>query len=136
LTHLQSIVLSGKYDDLDRDEGETIYYSGSRSHENTNPNHPGDSTTYTRALKRSMQTRKPVRVLRAASSKNPYAPSVGIRYDGLYEVVALSNPINPNGGMYERFKLVRQNGGQPSLGSFTSPTSQQSHDYSHVKDGY
>lgn len=94
-----------RYEDLDRDNGETLYYSGSGSHSNTDPNKPSPSTTGTRCLKASYHTGKPIRVLRGGNGK--HSPSVGIRYDGLYKVVSMNRPRNNSGGLYEQFRLVR-----------------------------
>lgn len=99
-----SIVIANKYDDLDTDDGDTIYYSGSNSHTNTDPNRPAESTNNTKALKASVRTQNPVRVLRSGGSsavvnrsKNSYLPEAGFRYDGLYRVVSMRTPKNRNG---------------------------------------
>lgn len=97
-----SIVASQMYHELDRDEGEILYYSGSASHSNENPLAPAPSSSGTKALIVSMASRRPVRVLRsggALGSKNssPFAPSCGIRYDGLYEIVKKLTPKNARG---------------------------------------
>lgn len=100
-----SIVVSNKYADLDRDHGDTLFYSGSNSHKNDDPTRPAPSSTGTKALKASRRTGNPVRVLRAAGtgagahagSRNQWAPERGIRYDGLYRVVRMLTPRNNNG---------------------------------------
>lgn len=132
-----SIVVSGTYDDLDSDKGETIFYSGSKSHQNTDPNYAGDSTNATRALKKSLATQRPVRVLRSANRKRYLAPAVGMRYDGLYRVTAQLLAKNQRGGLYEQFKLERLPG-QPDLDTIArdSPTLQQRRDYYKIQDGY
>ncbi|CAJ2504381.1 Uu.00g117750.m01.CDS01 [Anthostomella pinea] len=111
-----SIVLSGKYHDLDRDLGDIIFYSGSGSHTNEDPNKPNESTSGTKSLKASIASQNPVRVLRSgasASGNNEYFPPCGIRYDGLYRVEALFLNKNTKGGMYEQFKLRRLPGQTP-----------------------
>lgn len=90
------------YDDLDQDHGDILFYSGSNSHENKDPNVPAPSTAGTKALKISRITRKPVRVLRSGGTynskkSNRFSPSCGIRYDGLYQVVDELLPKNKKG---------------------------------------
>jgi len=88
-TGAYSVVTSGgAYEELDEDRGDTMYYSGPRSHVNTDPKKPFPSTNATNALKTSQRTGRPVRVLRAAGaggskSGSKWRPTVGIRYDGL-----------------------------------------------------
>ena len=109
-----------------------VYYSGSGSHANKDTKQPGKSTNCTIALNTSIKTGEHLRVLRSALAKD-YAPAVGIRYDGLYKVVSIRHPLNPNGGMYEQFKLQRC-GGQPSLSIVnSSPTAQQIKDFEQIK---
>ncbi|KAI1858471.1 uncharacterized protein JN550_012604 [Neoarthrinium moseri] len=126
-----SVVVTDLYHDLDRDEGDILYYSGSNSHDNENRDRPAESSAGTKALKASLASGRPVRVLRSGGStltktKSSFAPSCGIRYDGLYRVVQKLTPINKKGGMYEQFKLMRLPG-QPSLADIRkrSPTRQQ-----------
>jgi len=105
-----SIVVSGKYDDLDKDEGEVLRYSADGSHKNTDPKEIARTSNKTVALQRSLETQKPVRVLRSHSGKSRYYPSVGIRYDGLYRVVKVQYPFNQYGGKFEQFVLEREDG--------------------------
>ncbi|KAI6897011.1 hypothetical protein D0869_04975 [Hortaea werneckii] len=105
-----SIVVSGQYELLDTDRGTYLYYSGSGSVDNTDPRQPAPSTTGTMALHTSLGNGNPVRVLRSSTGKSRYAPSFGMRYDGLYTVVSVSYPTNAKGGMYEQFKLERREG--------------------------
>lgn len=97
---------------MDRDEGNIIYYSGSNSHANTDPNNAHISNG-TKSLQRSMLDNRQLRVLRNASGHSQYAPAVGIRYDGLYKIVTEEKRYNMNGGAYLRFKLARQDGQPP-----------------------
>jgi hypothetical protein len=98
-----SIVVSSKYEDLDVDYGNILYYSGSDSHDNDNPDQPGPSSNGTKALTASWQNQNPVRVLRSGGSRvsnaggNNHLPSCGIRYDGLYRVTAVLHKINGKG---------------------------------------
>lgn len=103
-----SIVVSNNYEDLDNDKGETLYYSGSNSHNNRDPMVPAPSSTGTKALKASIRTRHPVRVLRSggqqnSSRANAWLPDCGLRYDGLYQVVALRERINKKGLWIPRY---------------------------------
>ncbi|KAI8951586.1 hypothetical protein F4801DRAFT_544454 [Xylaria longipes] len=107
-----SIVVAGTYEDLDTDNGDTLYYSGSNSHNNTDPRRAAPASQGTKALHASIATRNPVRVLRSGGAfgtrnQNPYLPSCGLRYDGLYRVVHFQQRINQNGGLYDQFKLAR-----------------------------
>ncbi|KAK2779568.1 ydg sra domain-containing protein [Colletotrichum kahawae] len=97
-----SIVKSGgTYDSLDEDQGDIIFYSGSGAHkcEDINPK----NSDGTEMLYKSLENKEPVRVLRAAPKKanaGLYSPSVGIRYDGLYDVVRRTKAFNDKGGAY------------------------------------
>ncbi|KAI1809993.1 hypothetical protein GGS20DRAFT_580235 [Poronia punctata] len=107
-----SIVVSNSYHELDNDRGNTLYYSGSNSHKNTNPNQTAPASIGTQALHASFRNRQPVRVLRAGNATrraagNPHLPSCGIRYDGLYRVVQVRERTNMVGGLYEQFRLDR-----------------------------
>lgn len=139
-TGAYSIVTSGgAYEELDEDRGNTLYYSGSRSHDNTDPKKPFPSSPGTLALKASQRTHNPVRVLRAAGaggkkSGSSWRPTVGIRYDGLNLVQSMQLKTNMNGGLYEQFKLVRMDG-QPAL-SKARPTAAEIRDYDKREYGY
>lgn len=133
-TGAYSVVISGHYDDLDKDLGDIVYYSGSRSHENKDPQNPPESSQGTRALQASLASQRPVRVLRAASGKSICAPIVGLRYDGLYTVASTDYARNLKGGLYEQFKLVRQDGQLPI--DLSRPTPKEQSDYAKVQRGY
>ncbi|KAL7620920.1 hypothetical protein AAE478_008231 [Parahypoxylon ruwenzoriense] len=136
-----SIVVSDNYDDLDDDRGEKLYYSGSNSHDNDDPTRPAPSSSGTMALKASLATGNPVRVLRSggpySSKKNRWLPECGVRYDGLYRVVALRERKNTKGGLYEQFVLEREPG-QPPLEELqrSSPTSRQKFELGQIQLGY
>ena len=129
-----SVVVSGQYDDLDEDYGNSLYYSGSGSHDNPDPKRPADSTADTRSLHTSMHTQKSVRVLRSSKGKSKWSPTVGLRYDGLYRVVSVETPFNGKGGKYEQFKLVRLEGQKPIDKSRPSP--KELEDFNKMKDDY
>ncbi|KAG9222839.1 hypothetical protein PLEOSDRAFT_1101745 [Pleurotus ostreatus PC15] len=93
-----SIALSGGYED-DIDLGYAFTYTGAGGRDlkgtKTNPKNlrtaPQDSdqtfeNRSNKALLKSVETRKPVRVIRGYKLKSKYAPSEGYRYDGLYVV--------------------------------------------------
>jgi len=140
-TGAYSVVTSGgAYEELDEDRGNTLYYSGSRSHDNTDPKKPFPSSSGTLALKASQRTHNPVRVLRAAGaggkkSGSSWRPTVGIRYDGLYHVQDMKLKANMNGGLYEQFKLVRLDG-QPDLNNKARPTASEIRDFYEREKGY
>jgi hypothetical protein len=136
------VTAGGTYEELDQDKGDVLFYSGSNSHKNTDPQEPFASSNATLALKASQRLYKPVRVLRSAGTSKSSAaatlrPRVGIRYDGLYHVVAMQLKTNTNGGLYEQFKLERMEG-QPPLGDFVKsrPTAQELRVFDRRVDGY
>jgi len=129
-----SIVVAGFYDQLDEDRGHAIFYSGSGSHDNTDPRQPAPSTAGTLALQASIAHGRPVRVIRASSGRSQWAPTRGCRYDGLYKVVAALHARNQKGGLYEQFKLVRLEDQDPIV--TTRPTPAEIRDFETIKDGY
>ncbi|KAJ4424399.1 hypothetical protein N0V82_000920 [Gnomoniopsis sp. IMI 355080] len=132
-----SIVVSGKYEDIDKDEGNTIYYSAEGAHDK-HASRKAD-VKGNRALRASISSHNPVRVFRRANKSSRFAPPVGIRYDGLYEIVGKEYRYNSGGGRYERFELRRlENIDQPDLDDIlhTSPTTQEQADFSRIKAGY
>jgi hypothetical protein len=92
-----SIALSGGYED-DIDRGEFFTYTGEGGRDlkgtamkpknlRTAPQSKDQTLSKGNlALKRSVETKNPVRVIRGYKLKSPYAPSEGYRYDGLYTV--------------------------------------------------
>lgn len=107
-----SIVVASTYEELDTDNGDTLYYSGSNSHNNTDPQRAAPASQGTKALHASIQSQNPVRVLRSGGAfgtrnQNSYLPSCGLRYDGLYRVVSYRQRLNRKGGLYDQFKLAR-----------------------------
>ena len=102
------IVHDSAYTKLDRDDdvsGDTLWYSGPGSVDNTNADQPA-GTEGTKALQTSNRNGKSVRVIRGKSTKE-IAPKLGYRYDGLYRVTKQEEDTNDLGGAYLRFKLVR-----------------------------
>ncbi|KAI1092967.1 PUA-like domain-containing protein [Rostrohypoxylon terebratum] len=131
-----SIVVAEDYADLNEDLGDILYYSGSNSHLNDDPQKPAPSTTGTLALKISLDSGRAVRVLRSSKAKtqNTWSPVCGIRYDGLYRVVSIRERTNKKGGLYEQFRLEREPG-QTSLETLrqSSPTVQEQYDFAEFK---
>lgn len=127
-----SIVVSGMYDDLDKDEGHRIYYSGSNSIENTS--YEPTTSNQTKALERSVTTGRPIRVFRTSQGKWRLSPRAGIRYDGLYVVVGMSLATNMKGGRYKRFSLDRLQDQDDIL--VNEPCQRLINLFNRVQDGY
>ena len=70
----------------------------------------GQATKNTMQMKLNITKRRPVRVLRSCKLQmsNPYRPSHGFRYDGVYDVIGFE-VLDGKKAMH-RFKLVRQPG--------------------------
>ncbi|KAH9918942.1 PUA-like domain-containing protein [Epithele typhae] len=110
-----SIVMSGGYED-DRDEGDSLTYTGAGGRITKNGEAPRDGPQScdqtwqngsNAALKMSVTTRKPVRVVRGFQSNSKYAPAAGYRYDGLYTVEQAWMDTGRSGFQVCRFRLVR-----------------------------
>ncbi|KAJ9148593.1 hypothetical protein NKR23_g4982 [Pleurostoma richardsiae] len=106
-----SIVISG-YDDLDSDNGDEIWYSGSQGKESKTDQ--TELTNANKALRVSLARGNDVRVLRTSRAGHPCRPSCGVRYDGLYRVVTEQQVKNKHGALVPRWKL-RRNPGQTPL---------------------
>ncbi|KAK8038867.1 hypothetical protein PG993_007278 [Apiospora rasikravindrae] len=130
------------YHEFDQDQGDVLYYSAPRAHENKDPDHLGTASSGSLALRASHSSRKPVRVLRSAGgggSDNDWLPRCGIRYDGLYRIDAVREKKNASGGLYEQFKLVRLGAnvnGHESLQEIarSSPSAAQAAAYRNLMD--
>lgn len=132
-----SIVVSGKYNDIDEDEGDTIFYGAEGAHDKDSSKKA--DVKGNRALRASISTQNPVRVFRSAKGGGRFAPPCGIRYDGLYRVVSMENRRNEIGGVYQRYTLHRlRDIDQPPLDDIVhaSPTPQQQADFSRITAGY
>lgn len=127
-----SIVISGGYEATDRDYGDTILYSGSRGE--IVPNSPEEAplTNATKSLIKSHSTGNPVRVLRSSKCSSKWAPSVGIRYDGLYRVINYGVEQD-EGRPYYRFELRRILGQDPIDKNRPNPREQE--DFRRVTGG-
>lgn len=96
-----SIVLSGGYGYHDKDEGDTIWYSGTESKDDI----PTDNTK--RLIESADKFKLPIRVIRSWNQRraNQFRPERGFRYDGLYEIVDY-RILDPTKAIYN-FHLVR-----------------------------
>ena len=75
-----SVVISGKgYANIDN--GKVIEYCGTEGSEDSN-----EPSSGTALLLKAQTKNQAIRVLRSAALKSQYAPSYGIRYDGLYRI--------------------------------------------------
>ncbi|KAK3953242.1 PUA-like domain-containing protein [Pseudoneurospora amorphoporcata] len=142
-----SIVVSADsvYRDLNEDKGTELWYSADKSTENANPLRLEQISNPTRSLEISLKTGKPVRVLRKAGKtsdarRNTIYPTVGIRYDGLYKVMAQGTGTNKRQGVFKKFKLVRlpdsENDGVSWEEVQRYPTREQLRQFDQIKDGY
>lgn len=102
-----SIVISGGYED-DSDSGDVIIYTGAGGQDDKG-RHIADQQLVrgNLALAKSEIDGLPIRVIRGADKKNPYAPDSGYRYDGLYIVDSHWHEIGKSGFLVYRFKLVK-----------------------------
>ncbi|KAF8501919.1 PUA-like domain-containing protein [Gautieria morchelliformis] len=122
-----SVALSGGYDD-DVDLGYAFTYTGSggRDLKGTKANPKNLRTApqscdqtfdnpMNAALKKSSETKKPVRVIRGFKLNSPYAPDSGYRYDGLYTVERawLERGLNKNGYKVCKYAFKRLDGQLP-----------------------
>jgi hypothetical protein len=119
----------------DVDCGDTIYYMSTalqaepgevRSNvfdpdDEDNPVDPDTATIGAKALLRSHETGRPVRLFRSwkASKKVRHRPQQGYRYDGLYKVVDYE--LLKNRRQIYRFKMVREAGQNPVHGYVDPP---------------
>ncbi|CDO71540.1 hypothetical protein BN946_scf184911.g10 [Trametes cinnabarina] len=122
-----SVALSGGYED-DVDLGEAFTYTGSggRDLKGTKENPKNLRTApqscdqtfenpFNRALQRSCETKKPIRVIRGYKLGSIYAPAEGYRYDGLYTVEKawMEAGLNEHGYLVCKFALKRIPGQAP-----------------------
>lgn len=103
-----SIVLSGGYED-DEDHGAYLIYTGAGGRDPKTGVQITDQllTRTNLALVKNQLEGLPVRVIRGALSRSPYAPSNGYRYDGLYYVESHWRERGVSGFYVWRFKLVQ-----------------------------
>ncbi|KAI9749326.1 MAG: 60S ribosomal protein L20 [Chaenotheca gracillima] len=124
---LSVILSSGGYED--RDEGENVLYCGTSGTKEK-------PTASTLLMLEAYRRKTPVRLLRSAAlpKTNIYRPEKGLRYDGLYDVVAVE-VLHEDSAMH-RFALKRQNGQDPirAQGAQRRPTNEEVDAYMKVRD--
>lgn len=109
-----SCVMSGGHGygndkDGDQDGGDEVLYCGTDCTDGS-----GKITDSTQHMINSANGTEPVRLIRSHHLKSEWAPKVGYRYDGLYDVVDYER-LDPVGHprARHRFKLVRQKNQDP-----------------------
>ncbi|OBZ79154.1 E3 ubiquitin-protein ligase UHRF1 [Grifola frondosa] len=122
-----SVALSGGYED-DVDLGNAFTFTGSGGRDlkgtkaapknlRTAPQSCDQSfeNSYNKALLRSCDTKKPIRVIRGYKLHSPFAPAEGYRYDGLYTVEKawMERGLNPKGYKVCKFAFKRIEGQAP-----------------------
>lgn len=102
-----SIIISGGYED-DQDYWDTIVYTG-QGGQNPSGKHISDQklTRGNLALVKNELEGLPVRVIRGKDRQNPYAPTIGYRYDGLYRVDSHWSETGKSGFLVWRYRLVK-----------------------------
>ena len=102
-----SIVVSGGYED-DQDFGDEIIYTGQGGRDAAGK-HIADQplSRGNLALVKNQMEGLPVRVIRGAHAKNPYAPKSGYRYDGLYTVDSHWHETGKSGFKVWRYRLLK-----------------------------
>ncbi|KAI0365226.1 hypothetical protein BV20DRAFT_954754 [Pilatotrama ljubarskyi] len=122
-----SVALSGGYeDDVDLGEAFTFTGSGGRDLKGTKDKPKNLRTApqscdqsfenpFNRALKKSCETKKPIRVIRGYKLDSQFAPAEGYRYDGLYTVEKawMERGLNEGGFLVCKFALKRLPGQAP-----------------------
>ncbi len=108
-----SIVISGGYED-DSDSGDVIIYTGEGGQDDKGRQIANQELVRGNlALAKSEIDGLPVRVIRGADKKNPFAPESGYRYDGLYSVESHWHDIGKSGFLVYRFRLVKLDSALP-----------------------
>jgi len=125
-----SIVLgSSGYDNVD--EGDVIQYCGTSSSN-------GKETVNTKLMMESLKLHNPVRVIRSgvanSKKKSAYQPSRGLRYDGLYEVVA--DELLHEATAMHRFTMQRLSDQHPIRyqGVEARPTPEEQRSYESIRE--
>lgn len=124
-----SIVLSGGSGYNDKDDGDRIQYSGTEGKNGV----ASENTTH---LLTSHKRKNEVRVIRSSqlNKKNQYRPERGLRYDGLYRVVAFE--VTDREKAMHRFTLQRCEGQEEirSRGKARRPTEYEVREYEGLKE--
>lgn len=106
-----SIVISGGYED-DEDLGNVIIYTGHGGRSDGSKLQVADQTLTrgNKALAISCENQLPVRVVRGANRHSNFAPEIGYRYDGLYNVTDYWHEKGKSGFTIWRFRLEKISG--------------------------
>ena len=128
-----SVIMAGGEDPSGKpypneDGGDEVLYCGT-DNKDKNLNQPSPDTA---ALLTNYRTKQPVRLFRSHNLDSPFAPELGFRYDGLYDVVSYEDMDAPeNKRRRHRFRLVRRAGQDPirSEGAAKRPTKQEIDEY-------
>lgn len=120
-----SCIISGGHNYPNVDDGDEVLYCGTDSDD-------GSITDFTQRMLESVNN-QPVRLIRSHNLDSEYAPVIGFRYDGLYDVVE-SKLLDAVGslGQRHRFRLVRCPGQDPIRGGSgpeRRPTQQEVDEY-------
>lgn len=107
-TGAYSVIVSGGSGYDDHDMGDVVWYSGSGGKGLDQVLGTGNQ-----ALITSFNTKNPVRLLRGSKSGSAFAPSQGLRYDGLYVVTNHTEGTGKDGFKVYRYKLERLPGQKP-----------------------
>ena len=110
------------------DRGSEVLYCGT-DNKDKDQNQPSAETA---SLLTNHHTKQPVRLFRSHNLSSPFAPELGFRYDGLYDVESYEDMDPPdNKRRRHRFKLVRRSGQDPirSEGAAKRPTKQEVDEY-------
>ncbi|KAF9880203.1 hypothetical protein CkaCkLH20_02157 [Colletotrichum karsti] len=133
-----SVVVSGTYEKVDKDEGNIIFYSAPGSMDKKDFSECNKTTPATDALFESSKSKKPVRVLRKAikseSRGSIWTPKEGLRYDGLYRVNTCRIEFNDHQCPFFQFELERLENQKPLGELCRIPTTQQLKDYRKIAE--
>ena len=113
-----AIVLNGGYKD-DQDLGDVIIYTGEggQNANRTEQIRDQDWSKGNGGLRNAQTAGEPVRILRGFKPKNPFSPTTGYRYDGLYTVVSADLVPSSDGPLVCQFRLEAIPGESTSFGS-------------------
>lgn len=128
-----SIVISKDYGELDVDDGYSVLYCAPGAKESRSKE-PDSEKTGVKALKRSIESKRPVRVFRSHTCAWRDGPARGIRYDGLYKVIKADVETNAEGGKFWRFTLRRIPNQDPIKTNM--PTREMINLFEKVSEGY
>lgn len=103
-----SVILSGGYED-DEDYGHTIIYAGNGGRSYKTGMQAADQQLDRKnlALVLNYERDLPVRLIRGANAKNQFAPALGYRYDGLFNVASYWPATGRSGFVVWYFRLIK-----------------------------